>query len=186
MFGSLCVSFGENICVWVYASACSFMRPTDEAPRQGKLWFVFSTHYLSSPPPRLSLNVPLLLSLHSSSPACSLSCKTNGNTFWGGGGWTARLPIALSLFRLLNLWQNQREIENPYFQPDAELWSCKSPSVVTRKQAKIMKCNADASTEGLIGDAGQIKLKKEQRSVFLQSTTWGNFFFFLCSYQNIW
>lgn len=32
-----------------------------------------------------------------------------------------------------------------------------------------MKCNADASKEGLISDAGQIKLTKEQHSVFYKA-----------------
>lgn len=41
-----------------------------------------------------------------------------------------------------------------------------------------MKCNADASKEGLIGDAGQIKLKKEQQSVFYKAQHGGTFFFF--------
>lgn len=41
-----------------------------------------------------------------------------------------------------------------------------------------MKCNADASKEGLISKGGQIKLKKEQHSVFQKAyCIKGNFLF---------
>lgn len=76
-----------------------------------------------------------------------------------------------SLFQLLDLWQIQRNIENPC-SGQTESWGVVNLYVLTRKQGKKKwekKCNADASKQGLhlqhwlIKLCGFIKQKKGLR-----------------------